>query len=180
MTKYFGEFIHSQTINTRCNLIQLNTNMTIKTQTYRGPLIPFLYTITGIPVSHSPNIYSSFCSGIWCPLADADSVSWRSEPSHTYLTKFLPASVFLLQHWKKNGLFNSNCSAETLSTRTSTAIIKLVLTPSHRTFLSCNCHESSPNKVGIFLLCLIKSMQSLYIWRYCMQTNTDGVLFMGS
>lgn len=159
MTKYFGELIHSQTINTRCNLIQLNTNMTIKTQTYRGPLIPFLYTITGIPVSHLPNIYNSFCSGIWRPLAGAYSVSWSSEPSHTYLTKFLPASVFLLQHLKKNGLFNSSCSAETLSPRTSSAIIKLVLTPSPRTSLFCNCHESSPNKVGIFLLCLIKSMQ---------------------
>lgn len=92
------------TINTRsCNLIQLNTNMTIKPQTYRFSLIPFLYTYstTLTPVSHLPNIYSFFCSGIWCPLVDADSVSWSSEPNHTCSTIFLPASVFLLQQLKK-------------------------------------------------------------------------------
>lgn len=92
------------TINTRsCNLIQLNTNMTIKPQTYRVSLITFLYTYstTLTPVSHLPNIYSFFCSGIWCPLVDADSVSWSSEPNHTCSTIFLPASVFLLQRFKK-------------------------------------------------------------------------------
>lgn len=77
--------------------------------------------------------------------------------THTWPNFSLP--LYSCCNIKKNGLFNSNCSAETLSTRTSTAITKLVLTPSPRTSLFCNCHESSPNKVGIFLLCLIKSMQ---------------------
>lgn len=72
-------------------------------QTCRFSLIPFLYTYstTLTPVSHLPNIYSFFCSGIWCPLVDADSVSWSSEPNHTCSTIFLPASVFLLQRFKK-------------------------------------------------------------------------------
>lgn len=72
-------------------------------QTYRVSLISFLYTYstTLTPVSHLPNIYSFFCSGIWCPLVDADSVSWSSEPNHTCSTIFLPASVFLLQRFKK-------------------------------------------------------------------------------
>lgn len=76
--------------------------------------------------------------------------------THTWPNFSLP--LYSCCNIKKNGLFNSSCSAETLSTRTSTALIKLVLTPSPRTSLFCNCHDSSPNKVGIFLLCLIKSM----------------------
>lgn len=155
MTINFGEYVlkHSQPLTLDAiwyNWIRI-WQSNLKSIGFHSSLFCTRST-TVIPVSHLPNIYSFFCSGIWCPSVDADSVSWSSEPNHTYLTIFLPASVFLLQHFKKWRLFNLSCFAETLSTRTSTAIIKLVLTPSPIIFpfLQLNLHLS--------LFCLIKPM----------------------